>query len=90
MKKGNERDRLMDMLYKKAVGYVTQEVVEEFGGDSGELIKRKVTCKPIPPDVSALKTYLELVKAENEFANLSDEQLEIERVRLIKSLQSKK
>ena len=37
-------------LYRKAVGYTAKEVVEEYGGESGELLRRKVSKKHVPPD----------------------------------------
>ncbi len=45
---------------RKAVGYMTcKEVVEEYSGEN-ELLKRKVSSKHIPPDMTAIKTILEL------------------------------
>ncbi len=74
-------------LYKKAVGYTAKEVVEEYGGQDGELLKRKVSKKHIPPDISALKTYLELNNSQDEFENISDEELEKIKTRLLQQLQ---
>ncbi len=87
-KKKNKRDIMLDILYKKGMGYQTEEVVEEYASEDkgGELIKRKVTIKNVPPDVTALKTYLEISKQNNEFDNLSDSELQAEKIRLLKLL----
>lgn len=91
-KKGKSKtDIALETLYKKAIGYQTEEVVEEYASEEkgGELLKRKVTTKYIPPDVSALKSYMELTRVDNEFDNLTDEELEREKQRLIKLLVEK-
>lgn len=82
------RDILLDTLYRKGVGYTTEEVVEEYSGEEkgGELIKRKVTKKDVPPDINALKTYLEYTKPTNEFDSMSTEELEREKQRLLEKL----
>ncbi len=74
-------------LYRKAVGYTAKEVVEEYGGESGELLRRKVSKKHVPPDMSAIKTYLERVKDENDLSVLSDGQLERLKRKLLEQLQ---
>ncbi len=74
-------------LYRKAVGYTAKEVVEEYGGESGELLRRKVSKKHVPPDMSAIKTYLERVKDENDLSALSDGQLERLKRKLLEQLQ---
>ncbi len=85
-----DRDIVLNTLYKKGVGYNTKEIVEEYASDEkgGEMIKRKVTKKRVPPDISALKTYLEYTKVENEFDSMTDTQLEIEKTRLLKLLKA--
>lgn len=74
-------------LYRKAVGYTAKEVVEEYGGESGELIKRKVSKKHVPPDMTAIKTYLERNHANDSLATMSDEQLEQLKRELLLQLQ---
>ena len=71
-------------LKRCAVGFETGEVVEEFAVENGELklVKKKVTRRDIPPDIKAVKMLLE---GEN-YARLSDEELEKERQRLIEIL----
>lgn len=79
---------MLDILYKKGMGYQTEEVVEEYASEDkgGELIKRKVTIKNVPPDVTALKAYLDISKQNSEFDNLSDSELQAEKIRLLKLL----
>lgn len=76
---------LLDAAIKRAVGYVSEEVVEEYACQEGELVlnKRKVTVKDVPPDVSAVKMLLDFKGSE---VNLTDEQLAQEKQRLIKEL----
>ena len=74
-------------LIKKALGYDATEVVEEYvSNDDGEvkLAKKKVTVKNVPPDITALKLLIgDQVVAPEE---MSDEQLEEEKQRLLKLL----
>ena len=88
--KGNKKkdeNSFQNALIKKALGYDTKEIVEEYvGGEEGEikLSKKKITTKNVPPDISALKMLLE--KEEKPLSELSDEELEAEKNRLIKIL----
>ncbi len=80
---------ILNALLKRAKGYKYKEVQEEYSvKEDGEiaLTKRKVSEKYCPPDSGALKTYLELSE-ENELAELSDEDLEREKRRLLKELE---
>ena len=78
--------KLARSLYKKAVGYTATEKTTEFSPE-GEVIKRKVTSKHYPPDITALKTYLELTGQEEDLEAMSDEALELEKERLLKELE---
>lgn len=51
------------------------------------MVKRKVVLKPVPPDVSALKLLKEFETDSENIKNLSDEELEKEKLRLIKLLE---
>ena len=51
------------------------------------MVKRKVVLKPVPPDVSALKLLKEFEADSESVKNLSDEELEKEKIRLIKMLE---
>ncbi|MGN1162622.1 MAG: hypothetical protein ACI4T2_01690 [Christensenellales bacterium] len=78
-------------LYKSAVGYSQNEVVEEYSPQedgSMKLSKKKVTKKIISPDISAAKVLLEhYSKSEGQMLeNMSDEELEKEKQRLLKQL----
>ena len=86
------KKEITQALIKKAVGFDSQETVEEFVETEGEvrLLKRKVTTKAVPPDVSAVKLLLDLEGEEKEIFQLSDEELEAERKRLLKILEDKK
>lgn len=87
-----KKQDVMSTLLKRAMGYTVEEIVEEYAGDEkgGELIKRKVTTKPVPPDVSALKTYIELTRQDDGYASMSDSELESEKERLLSEFASKK
>lgn len=88
--KKSKRDIMLETLYKKGIGYQTEEIVEEYASEEkgGELLKRKITVKNVPPDVVALKAYLDISKQTDEFNNLSDSELLAEKVRLLKLLKS--
>lgn len=75
-------------LMKKALGFDTEEVVEEYQDSDGEprLIKRKVTKKNVPPDISAIKMILD---SETRVSDMTDEELEKEKQRLLKLLEEK-
>ena len=81
------KEQFKDALIKKALGYDATEVVEEYAGDGdGEikLLKKKVTTKYVPPDTTALKMLLD--QSEKDVLEMSDEELEKEKNRLLKLL----
>ena len=55
------KSEVLDALTKKALGYTSEEVTEEYQEGDGEitLTKRKVIKKEVPPDMTALKILLE-------------------------------
>ena len=74
-------------LIKKALGYDATEVVEEYVSDENgdvKLTKKKVTKKNVPPDITALKMLLDT--AEVAVSEMTDEQLEEEKTRLLQLL----
>lgn len=76
-------------LEKRALGYDSTEVTEEYSDDGSggvRMLKRKVVQKNVPPDVSALKLLLELSENKVCVEDMSDEELEREKRRLIKIL----
>ncbi len=74
-------------LYRRAVGFEADEVTEEYSFNEGEevLLKRRVVKKQMPPDVAAAKLYVE---AQKPFTELTDEELEREKDRLLHLLKS--
>lgn len=78
--------KLVNSLYKKAVGYTATEQTMEYSPD-GEVVKKKVTSKHYPPDITALKAYLELVSGREDYESMTDEELEREKERLLKELE---
>ena len=85
------RSKIKKALLNKALGYTTQEVVEEYGlsGEEFVLQKRKTSTKSYPPDLSALQLLMDETQ-ENSYSELSNEELEKEKTRLIKLLKEKK
>ena len=69
-------------LRRRALGFETDEVVEEFAFQEGEavLLRRKVTKKAVPPDVTAAKM---LSEEETPLSALSDGELKAEKERLL-------
>ena len=78
------RDEILDAVVKRACGYEAKETVEEYAVVDGslELVKRKVTTKDVPPDMTAAKMIID----GGDVSDLTDEQLETERKRLINQL----
>lgn len=72
-------------LLKRALGFETDEIVEEYGFSEGEavLVKRKVTKKTVPPDIQAAKVLLEEAEL---LGGMTDEQLAAEKERLLRLL----
>ena len=83
--------KIENALLKKALGYTVTETVEEYSTLDGalELQKKKITKKHIPPDMTALKLVLDK-NSEDYYDKMTDEELERERLRLLKELDSKK
>lgn len=83
--------KIKQALLDKAIGYTTQEITEEYGisGDEFVLQKRKMSTKSYPPDLSALQMLMGEDNTDNKLMNLTSEQLEQEKVRLIKLLKEK-
>ena len=75
---------IKNALFKCAVGFDTEEVVEEFAMQEGQLtlVKRKVTKRDVPPDLKAVKMLME----NDDISGMTDEQLKRERERLINLL----
>ena len=86
-------EEIKSALYKRAVGFESDEIIEEYSCDENGkpvLSKRKITKKFNAPDISALKFLLEKNELdEQEYANMTDEQLIKEKERLLQLLKEK-
>ena len=82
-KKGN----IDEAILKVALGYQIAEVTEEYAESNGELklVKRKKTKKDVPPDLKAVQLLLAETGGTG-YALLSDEELELEKQRLMEEL----
>ena len=80
-------------LLKKALGYESDEIVEEYTTDengNSVLSKRKITKKFNPPDINALRFLLEQSDlSDDEISKMSDKQLLQEKQRLLQLLKQK-
>ena len=83
--------KIITALIKKAVGYNDKEVIEEYVLEKDELklVKKRVTKKFVPPDLSASKLLLEYfnIKSTNIYENMSDSELDAEADRLYEEYQ---
>lgn len=92
MKKENISEKeLSDALYKKALGYETKEVVEEyFVDENGEctLNKKKITKKYVSPDLTTAKLLLEKHSDKNmeEIRKMSDEEITRRELEILQEL----
>jgi len=91
----NDEDKIKKALLKKALGYESDEVVEEYSSDDEgqlKLAKKKVTKKHYSPDIAAVKVLLERYYKtfEEKIQYMTDEQLEIEKEDLEKLLKGEK
>lgn len=79
---------LSDILLKKSKGYQVKEKTEEFAFVDGEMVltKKKIVTKHIPPDISAAKALMEISEISENITALTDEQLEVEKLRLLNML----
>lgn len=78
-------EEIVKSIIKRAKGYRYKEIQEEYAYEEGGkpvLTKRKVASKYCPPDANALKVYMGITMGE-EVRDMSDEELERERDRLI-------
>ncbi len=83
----NYKTDLENALIKKALGYDATEVVEEYSSDNeGEikLLKKKITTKNVPPDMTALKFLLD--ESQKDLTQMTDQELFEEKVRLLNIL----
>ncbi len=78
--------KVKNALIKRALGYDSEEVIEEYvKTDEGVVLtKKKVTRKNVPPDVSALKILLEC--EGEDLSSMTAKQLNEEKERLLLEL----
>lgn len=87
----NEEEKLKKVLLRKATGYSAKEETVEYSRDKNGkeiVLKRKVSKKHYPPDVSALKLLIEQFYNDKfeDLSSLTDEELEEERQKIIELL----
>lgn len=93
MNEEKNKKKLKQALINKALGFTSQEITEEYGltGDDFVLQKRKTSTKFYPPDLSALQLLLDKEVSEiDDIEQMSDEELNLEKEKLIKLLKEKK
>lgn len=78
------KNDVYDAVVKRACGYSAVETVEEYAVVDGreELVKKRVTVRDVPPDMGAVKFLLDDAGVDE----LTDEQLEAEKQRLLEEL----
>lgn len=90
--KNSSLQLIKDALLKRALGYYSDEIVEEYVYDENnneKKVKKKVTTKHVPADLSASKILLDYFKdASSSYDLMTDEELDKEALRLIKEYQS--
>lgn len=81
------KELLTKILLKKAKGYAFKEKTDEYVVVDGvkQLVKSKVVTKRAQPDVNALKALITLAE-DTDVTKMTDEQLQVEKLRLIKLL----
>ena len=81
------KDKISDALLKVALGFQVSEVTEEYAEVDGalKLTKRKRTKKDVPPDLKAVQMLLG--ESGGTLENMSDEELEEEKKRLLVALE---
>ena len=76
------KDKIQKSLIKKAIGYQYKEVIEEYSvaEDGEKLTKKKITTKDVPPDLTAVKMFLDSINitTDENLEQMSDEELKRE------------
>lgn len=87
------KSKIEKSIIKKALGYNYKEVIDEYAIDGNQktLVKRKITTKNVPPDLSAVKMLLEdLTNQQKDYSNLSSEELVAEVKNLLENFDFEK
>lgn len=84
----DNKQLLISILLKKAKGYAYREKTDEYVVVDGkkQLVKSKVVTKRVQPDVNAIKALITLTDDNQDVTKLTDEQLQVEKLRLIRLL----
>ena len=84
----NNKELLVKILLKKAKGYAYTERTDEYAVVDGDkkLVKSKVVTKRVQPDVNAIKALVTLNDDNADVTKMTDEQLQVEKLRLIRLL----
>ena len=79
-------DAITAAIGKKAIGYETNETVDEYALVDGvlTLVKRRVSVKEVPPDVAAARLLMEM--RGDVTAEMTETELATEKLRLLKML----
>ena len=82
------KELLTKILLKKAKGYSFKEKTDEYVVVEGkkQLVKSKVVTKRVQPDVNAIKALITLTDDNIDVTKMTDEQLQVEKLRLIRLL----
>lgn len=82
------KELLSKILLKRAKGYTYREKTEEFNVVDGKAVlsKKKVVTKRTHPDVAAVKALLQISENELDVSQMTDEQLQVEKLRLLQLL----
>ena len=82
------KELLTKILLKKAKGYAYKERTDEYVVVDGvkQLVKSKIVTKRAHPDVNALKALITLTDDNADVTKMTDEQLQVEKLRLIRLL----
>ncbi len=81
---------LVSVLLKKAKGFAYKEKTEEYNVVDGQkiLVKSRVVTKRALPDLNAIRVLLESDSGNLNVADMTDEQLRAEKLRLIALLKN--
>lgn len=82
----SRKDEIMDALVRRALGQTVTEQSEEYAVVDGDmtLVKKKISVKELPPELSAIKLLIET--GGEKSADMDESMLEKEKTRLLKEL----
>lgn len=80
------KETLKQTLIKKATGYTVEESICEYGMEENveKLVKKKVSTKYYPPDLSAINMLLN--EKDVDYKSLTDEELNSEKQKILQLL----